>query len=104
VVVVFLPFCFLPALAPSNRISAQLGRSVVIFTLFLFQLGYFTLFEAFWNGERRAKRVSEIRVIQRPGGPLAGGVNGAQPGALCGQLPFSMRRRDTMSSRGSTRG
>jgi len=57
----------LPALRTFNRISAQWAEAIVIFTLFLFNWGYFTLFEAFWNGRTPGKRVAKIRVIQRSG-------------------------------------
>ena len=36
-------------------------------SVFLFNWGYFTLFEAFWNGRTPGKRVAKIRVIQRSG-------------------------------------
>ncbi|HUD15102.1 MAG TPA: RDD family protein [Terracidiphilus sp.] len=67
VVVVVLAFLLLPALRTFNRISAQWAEAIVIFTLFLFNWGYFTLFEAFWNGRTPGKRVAKIRVIQRSG-------------------------------------
>jgi uncharacterized RDD family membrane protein YckC len=43
--------------------------TVAVFTLlsFLLYWGYFTLFEAFWNGRTPGKRVAKIRVIQRSG-------------------------------------
>jgi len=50
-----------------GRISAQWAEAIVIFILFLFSWGYFTLFEAFWNGRTPGKRVAKIRVIQRSG-------------------------------------
>jgi uncharacterized RDD family membrane protein YckC len=67
VVVVILAILLLPALRTFNRISAQWAEAIVIFTLFLFNWGYFTLFEAFWNGRTPGKRVAKIRVIQRSG-------------------------------------
>ena len=36
-------------------------------SFFCFNWGYFTLFEAFWNGRTPGKRVARIRVIQRSG-------------------------------------
>ena len=36
----------------------------------LLNWGYFTLFEAFWNGRTPGKRVARIRVIQRSGRPI----------------------------------
>jgi uncharacterized RDD family membrane protein YckC len=67
VVVVILAFLLLPALRTFNRISAQWAEAIVIFIVFLFNWGYFTLFEAFWNGRTPGKRVAKIRVIQRSG-------------------------------------
>jgi uncharacterized RDD family membrane protein YckC len=67
VVVVILAILLLPALRTFNRISAQWAEAIVIFTLFLFNWGYFTLFEAFWSGRTPGKRVAKIRVIQRSG-------------------------------------
>jgi uncharacterized RDD family membrane protein YckC len=57
----------LPALNAFNNISAQWAEAIVIFILFLLNWGYFTLFEAFWNGRTPGKRVAKIRVIQRSG-------------------------------------
>jgi len=62
-VVIFL----LPAMHTFNRISAQWAEAIVIFIFFLLNWGYFTLFEAFWNGRTPGKRVAKIRVIQRSG-------------------------------------
>jgi uncharacterized RDD family membrane protein YckC len=56
-----------PAFQAFNRLSAQWVTAIVIFILFLFQWGYFTLFEAFWNGQTPGKKVAKIRVIQRSG-------------------------------------
>jgi uncharacterized RDD family membrane protein YckC len=50
-----------------SKISAQWAEAIVIFILFLLFWGYFTLFEAFWNGRTPGKRVARIRVIQRSG-------------------------------------
>ncbi len=62
-VIVFI----LPAMHTFNRISAQWAEAIVIFVFFLLNWGYFTLFEAFWNGRTPGKRVAKIRVIQRSG-------------------------------------
>jgi uncharacterized RDD family membrane protein YckC len=67
VVVVIFAYLLLPALHTFNRISAQWAEAIVIFIVFLFNWGYFTLFEAFWNGRTPGKRVAKIRVIQRSG-------------------------------------
>ena len=57
----------LPALHVFSRISEQWAVAIVIFIIFLLNWGYFTLFEAFWNGRTPGKRVARIRVIQRSG-------------------------------------
>jgi uncharacterized RDD family membrane protein YckC len=58
---------FLPAIRASSKLSAQWATAIGIFIVFLLQWGYFTLFEAFWNGRTPGKRVARIRVIQRSG-------------------------------------
>jgi uncharacterized RDD family membrane protein YckC len=61
---------FAPAIAAFNKISAQWAFAIVIFLFFLFNWGYFTLFEAFWNGRTPGKKIAKIRVIQRSGRPI----------------------------------
>jgi uncharacterized RDD family membrane protein YckC len=66
----FLAFVFAifgPSLLAFNRLSAQWATALYLFLLFLFNWGYFTLFEAFWNGRTPGKRIAHIRVIQRSG-------------------------------------
>jgi uncharacterized RDD family membrane protein YckC len=58
---------FLPGINAFNRLSAQWATAVYVFAVFLFNWGYFTLFEAFWNGRTPGKRIARIRVIQRSG-------------------------------------
>jgi uncharacterized RDD family membrane protein YckC len=58
---------FAPSLVAFSRLSGQWAFAIYIFLLFLFNWGYFTLFEAFWNGRTPGKRVARIRVIQRSG-------------------------------------
>ncbi|MGA3071178.1 MAG: RDD family protein [Terracidiphilus sp.] len=58
---------FLPGIKASSKASAQWAAAIGIFILFLLQWGYFTLFEAFWNGRTPGKRAARIRVIQRSG-------------------------------------
>ena len=58
---------FLPGIKASSKLSAQWAAAIGIFILFLLLWGYFTLFEAFWNGRTPGKRVARIRVIQRSG-------------------------------------
>jgi uncharacterized RDD family membrane protein YckC len=55
-VLVILFAVFAPGVEAFSKISAQWGV-----------WGYFTLFEAFWNGRTPGKRVARIRVIQRSG-------------------------------------
>ena len=57
----------LPGITAFNRLSAQWATAVYLFLIFLFNWGYFTLFEAFWNGRTPGKRIARIRVIQRSG-------------------------------------
>ena len=56
-----------PALKAFNKLSAQWAEAIFIFVIFLFNWGYFTLFEAFWNGRTPGKKMARIRVIQRSG-------------------------------------
>ena len=58
---------FLPGITAFSKLSAEWAVAIVIFIIFLFNWGYFTLFEAFWNGRTPGKRVARIRVIQRSG-------------------------------------
>ena len=57
----------LPGIRAFSRLSAQWAIAIVIFAVFLVNWGYFTLFEAFWNGRTPGKRVARIRVIQQSG-------------------------------------
>lgn len=58
---------FLPSLIAFNHLSGQWAVAIYLFLIFLFNWGYFTLFEAFWNGRTPGKRVARVRVIQRSG-------------------------------------
>lgn len=62
-----LSLFLLPGIKAFSRISGQWAAALSIFVAFLFNWGYFTLFEAFWNGRTPGKRVAHIRVIQRSG-------------------------------------
>lgn len=55
------------SVAVFSRISAQWVAAIAVLLVFLVNWGYFTLFEAFWNGRTPGKRVARIRVIQRSG-------------------------------------
>ena len=57
----------LPNVLAFSKQSAQWAVALYVFLLFVFNWGYFTLFEAFWNGRTPGKRVARIRVIQRSG-------------------------------------
>jgi uncharacterized RDD family membrane protein YckC len=57
----------LPGIAAFSKISSQWAIALAILIVFLVNWGYFTLFEAFWNGRTPGKRVARIRVIQRSG-------------------------------------
>ena len=59
-----------PALEAFSRLSYQWVVALITFTLFVLNWGYFTLFEAFWNGRTPGKRVARIRVIQQSGRPI----------------------------------
>jgi uncharacterized RDD family membrane protein YckC len=67
VLLIIVAVVVLPAMHAFNVKSAQWAEAIVIFIVFLFNWGYFTLFEAFWNGRTPGKRVARIRVIQRSG-------------------------------------
>jgi uncharacterized RDD family membrane protein YckC len=62
-----LSLFLLPGIKAFSRISGQWAAALFIFVVFLFNWGYFTLFEAFWNGRTPGKRLAHIRVIQRSG-------------------------------------
>lgn len=57
----------LPGISAFNRLSEQWAIALYTFLIFLFNWGYFTLFEAFGNGRTPGKRAARIRVIQRSG-------------------------------------
>lgn len=67
VVLLLVGIVVIPATRAFSKVSGQWVVAVAIFLVFLVQWGYFTLFEAFWNGRTPGKRVARIRVIQRSG-------------------------------------
>ncbi len=67
IVISILIFKFLPAISAFNKITAQWAVALYLFLVFLFNWGYFTLFEALWNGQTPGKKIAKIRVIQRSG-------------------------------------
>ncbi len=75
VVLFLLIIFFMPARGHSSGGGSQDGSqkwaiALVILTVFGLQWGYFTLFEAFWNGQTPGKRMARLRVIQETGRPV----------------------------------
>jgi len=66
-VVVVLLVIFLPGIAAFSELSAEWAVAIIFILIFLVHWGYFTLFEAYWNGRTPGKRIARIRVIQRSG-------------------------------------
>jgi uncharacterized RDD family membrane protein YckC len=68
-VVVLILFVLIvhPAMRAFSSLGYQWTVAIVIFVVFLVYWGYFTLFEAFWNGQTPGKRAAKIRVIHRSG-------------------------------------
>ncbi len=56
-----------PSMAVFSKLGEKWSVALVTFGVFLFYWGYFTLFEAFWDGRTPGKRAAKIRVIQRTG-------------------------------------
>jgi uncharacterized RDD family membrane protein YckC len=61
---------FQPAMEAFSSLSYQWAFAIVTMVIFLLNWGYFTIFEAFWNGRTPGKKVAKIRVIQRSGRPI----------------------------------
>jgi uncharacterized RDD family membrane protein YckC len=57
----------LPSLPVAGRISPNWAVGIFVLIIFLFQWGYFALFEAFGNGHTPGKRAMRIHVIHRTG-------------------------------------
>jgi uncharacterized RDD family membrane protein YckC len=53
-----------------NQWGQKVGVAIAIAIPFLLHWGYFTLFEAFWNGQTPGKRITKLRVIQQSGRAL----------------------------------
>jgi uncharacterized RDD family membrane protein YckC len=71
--VIFLAFVLIASAAPKVR-TGEFSHSGekwliagLILIFFLMNWGYFTLFEAFWNGQTPGKKLFKIRVIQDSG-------------------------------------
>jgi len=69
-VLILLAIILLPSIRAASDLSEKWAVAIVIFIIFLLNWGYFTLFEAFWNGQTPGKRIAKIRVIQRSGRPI----------------------------------
>jgi uncharacterized RDD family membrane protein YckC len=67
VVVIFIVSLVDPSLSTFSKLGEKWATALFIFIPFLLYWGYFTLFEAFWNGRTPGKRLAKIRVIQRSG-------------------------------------
>ncbi|MGB9145782.1 MAG: RDD family protein [Acidobacteriaceae bacterium] len=52
---------------PPSHTSEVWAMAIFFIVLFLAQWGYFSLFEAFWNGQTPGKRLLRLRVIQQSG-------------------------------------
>jgi uncharacterized RDD family membrane protein YckC len=75
ITLVILGLALLAQSAPSANVAPAKGSNsggvwataIVLLVLFFFQWGYFSLFEAFWNGQTPGKRMLKLRVIQQSG-------------------------------------
>jgi len=56
-----------PSLTHFSKLGEKWAEAILTLILFGLYWGYFTLFEAFWNGRTPGKRLAKIRVIQRSG-------------------------------------
>ncbi len=54
-----------------DKVTGKWAIAFLIAIPFLYQWGYFTLFEAFWRGQTPGKRMMRIRVIQQTGRPIS---------------------------------
>jgi uncharacterized RDD family membrane protein YckC len=67
IVLILIMLLFLPSMQKFEAASAKWLIAILILIPFLFQWGYFTLFEVLWQGQTPGKRVAKIRVIQQSG-------------------------------------
>jgi uncharacterized RDD family membrane protein YckC len=67
VLLIFLVALIDPSLSYFSKVAAKWEQAVTVLFFFLLYWGYFTLFEAFWDGRTPGKRIAKIRVIQRSG-------------------------------------
>ena len=67
-VLIFFLFVLIdPSFAKFSKLGEKWAIAIFILIPFLLYWGYFTLFEAFWNGQTPGKWVAKIRVIQISG-------------------------------------
>ncbi|MGH9589270.1 MAG: RDD family protein [Terracidiphilus sp.] len=66
-VLALLSLLILPSILTYSQVTATWAWAIFLLLFFVLNWGYFTLFEAFWNGRTPGKRVARIRVIQRSG-------------------------------------
>jgi uncharacterized RDD family membrane protein YckC len=67
IVLIVIASIVLPAMHAFDHVTENWAAAIFIFLFFLLYWGYFTLFEAFWDGRTPGKRVARIRVIQKSG-------------------------------------
>ena len=67
IVVYFAPSAESASRVTPNASARKWAIAILIFIPFMLFWGYFTLFEAFWNGQTPGKRIARIRVIQKSG-------------------------------------
>jgi uncharacterized RDD family membrane protein YckC len=67
IAIIFLISLVDPSLSTFSKLGEKWAVALFILVPFLLYWGYFTLFEAFWNGRTPGKRLAKIRVIQRSG-------------------------------------
>ena len=67
ILILFLIALIDPSLSHFSKLGEKWAVAIFILIPFLLFWGYFTLFEAFWNGRTPGKRLAKIRVIQRSG-------------------------------------
>jgi uncharacterized RDD family membrane protein YckC len=53
-----------------KQMGTQWGIAILIFAFFVVEVGYFSFFEAVWNGQTPGKRWTHLRVIRDSGQPI----------------------------------
>ena len=62
---------FAASLSLFSKVAGIWTAAILIFAVFSLQFGYFTLFEALWNGQTPGKRWTHLRVIKDSGRPIS---------------------------------